>query len=140
MRRQDERRAPEEAEVRARRDGRNDVALLVAAAELRDQRLLLGRQRRAPGRGAPPAPAPRPPACGPRGRIDWLRPVRRSHAVGGAVLRLGVEDRPVGRILRGVEAVAAADAEPVGVEDAALLLRVALGPHQLPLSCRPPHT
>ena len=53
-------------------------------------------------------------------RPDRLRPPgAQVDAVGVAVLRLRVADRPVGRIIRGVEAIAAADAVPVGVQDAA---------------------
>ena len=62
-----------------------------------------------------------PWACGrgARGRMLVARALPQIEARHGAVLRLGVDDRPVGRILLRVEAVAAADAEPVGVQDAA---------------------
>ena len=59
------------------------------------------------------APPPRPARAdaGARARPE----IEARHR---AVLRLGIHDRPVGRILLSVEAVAAADAEPVGVQDA----------------------
>ncbi len=58
-------------------------------------------------------------------------PLAQVEAVHVAVLRFRVHDRPVGRILLRVEAVAAADPEPVGVEDAdrvARRARAAPGP------------
>src|SRR5690606_8858838 len=108
VRRQHERSAPEEPEVRSGFRARDDVA----ARRLLELRLLLGCQRlgacsaasalagltfglrRARTDGAAVAPA----------EIDAVRV---------AVLRLGVDHHPVGRILRGVEAITAADPEPV---------------------------
>ncbi len=61
---------------------------------------------------------------GRRRRKRWRRPDRSRRAgaqvvaIGVAVLRLRVADRPIARIVRRVEAVAAADAIPVGVHDA----------------------
>ena len=143
--RQHERRAPVEAEVRSRRRGRDDVAGTGAAAAT--AATAAGGLRRRWSRRAGAATLRvglRRGWCRRRGK--WRRGADRLRltgpevvAVGGAVLRLRVDDRPVARIVGRVEAVAAADAIPVGVHDAGR------APHRAraapaPLSCRPPHT
>ena len=64
-------------------------------------------------------------------------PAPQVHAVDGSLLRLGVDDVRIGRVEGAVEPVAAADVDPVGVVMPSFV-RVALGPTQFRLSCRPP--
>ena len=64
-------------------------------------------------------------------------PIDAAHA---AVLRLGVDDARVVRIHQRLEAVAAADLTYQSSLMMPLLVRTALGPHHVLLSCRPAQT
>ena len=111
VRRQDERRAPVEAEVRAGRRRRHDVAARRAATRTAPAAR--------PAGAAPAAAGSRRRARGAAASTGWPRSARTDADPFArcadrrdwcAVLRFRVDDRPVARIVRGIEAVAAADA------------------------------